>query len=86
MNHSLSRDICFWGGKLVKSVSALFVLYENVDKAIVIILMNSEAREHGIKVPKPANNVGHLFVPGASRIVVSGATIFVTDVESYEKF
>jgi uncharacterized protein YaaQ len=59
---------------------------EKVDAIIGIILINSEAREHGIKESKSGNNIVQLLIPNANKVVASGATIFVSNVERYEKF
>jgi Uncharacterized protein conserved in bacteria len=80
--------LCSSGGFLKAGNTTLLVGIEDdkVNIGIETILMNTEPREHKIKTPKTANSMSHLLVPSAAEVVVSGATIFVTDVERYEKF
>ncbi len=80
--------LCSSGGFLRAGNTTLMIGIEDgkVDTVIGIILKNSEAREHSIKESKYNNSIMQLLIPNANKVVASGATIFVSNVEKYEKF
>lgn len=58
---------------------------ENLDDVIGIIEKNSRSRTQLINYPIPAVGIEGMLVTNPVEVVVGGATIFVTNVERFEK-
>ena len=56
-----------------------------LDNVIDIIKKKSKSRKQVINSSMTPNGMGGMFIPYPVEVVVGGATIFVIDVERYEK-
>lgn len=79
--------LCSTGGFLRSGNTTLLMGVEEdkVDMVIDIIEKKSKSRKQGIKGPVSPNGIGGVFVPNPVEVVLSGATVFVADVERFEK-
>lgn len=79
--------LCSSGGFLRAGNTTLLTGVEEskVDEVIQIIKSKSKSRKQVVNSPVPSNNVGGVFMPYPVEVVVGGATIFVLDVERFEK-
>jgi len=77
--------LCSSGGFLKSGNTTLLtgIEEENVDNVIEIIGSKSKSRKHGVKPIQSSSVEGIL--PNSVEVVVGGATVFVTDVERFEK-
>ena len=75
------------GGFLKKGNVTFFVgtEEEKVEKALSIIQANSKKRI-AKDYATASNEIGDFFNPVAIDVIVGGATVFVLDVEQFEKF
>jgi len=82
-----ATKICSTGGFLRAGNTTLLIGVEEdkVNKVIEIIGKNSESRKQKIKAPSPANVAIGATTSKTIEVVVGGATVFVTDVERFEK-
>lgn len=80
--------LCSSGGFLKAGNTTLVIGTEDdsVDSVIDVILLNSKSREHGIQKVKGSDNIAQVPVPNPNKVIASGATIFVSHVERFEKF
>jgi uncharacterized protein YaaQ len=58
---------------------------DNVDEVIEIIKKKSKSRKQVINSSMTPSGMGGMFIPYPVEVVVGGATIFVIDVEKFEK-
>lgn len=79
--------LCSTGGFLKAGNTTLLVGVEQqkLDDVIEIIKSKSKSRKQIINSSIPPNTIGGMFVPYPVEVVVGGATIFVMDVERFEK-
>lgn len=79
--------LCSSGGFLKSGNTTLLagVEQDKVDKVIEIIKKQSKSRKQVINSSMTPNGMGGMFIPYPVEVVVGGATIFVLDVERYEK-
>ncbi len=79
--------LCSTGGFLRSGNTTLLVGVEKerVDEAIGIIERKSKSRKQVINSSISPNGMGGMFMPYPVEVVVGGATVFVVDVERYEK-
>lgn len=75
------------GGFLKAGNTTLLVgVAENkVEKVCDIIKSKSKSRKQMLNTGSMPNTTGDMFIPYPVEVVVGGATIFVIDVEKYEK-
>jgi len=52
---------------------------------IEIIEMKTKSRIHGIRTPVAVSENGNVYTPASLEVTVGRATIFVTNVERFEK-
>lgn len=79
--------LCSTGGFLKAGNTTLLmgVEEEKVDQVIGIIEKKSKRRKHGVKAPAAGNAVTGMLTPNSVEVELAGATVFVTDVERFEK-
>ncbi|MCX7923787.1 MAG: cyclic-di-AMP receptor [Clostridia bacterium] len=79
--------LCSTGGFLRSGNTTLLVGVEadNVDRVIEIIESKSKSRKQMINSSISPDGLGGMYVPCPVEVTVGGATIFVTDVERFEK-
>lgn len=79
--------LCSTGGFLRSGNTTLLVgvKADKVDQVIDIIKQTSKSRKQTINSPMVPNAMGGVYMTFPVEIVVGGATIFVVDVERYEK-
>lgn len=80
--------LCSTGGFLKAGNTTLLVGVEKdkVDTVIEIVKKHSKSRKQVINSSMTPNTMGNgVFMPYPMEVVVGGATIFVLDVERYEK-
>lgn len=79
--------LCSTGGFLKSGNTTLLigVEKEKVDEVISIIKKISKSRTKTISAPMTPGGIGGVFVPYNMDVVVGGATIFVVNVERFEK-
>lgn len=79
--------LCSSGGFLRAGNTTLLVGVEEdkVDDVIEIIKRKSKSRKQVVNSAMTPNGAGGMFVPYPVEVVVGGATIFVLDVERFEK-
>jgi len=79
--------LCSSGGFLRAGNTTLLVGVDEskVDEVIEIIKKKSKSRKQVINSSVTPNGMGGMFVPYPVEVVVGGATIFVLDVERFEK-
>jgi uncharacterized protein YaaQ len=79
--------LCSTGGFLKAGNTTLFtgVPEDKVDSVIEIIKKKSKSRNQVVNSSITPNGAGGMFVPYPVEVVVGGATIFVLDVERFEK-
>ena len=58
---------------------------EKLEEAMSIIEKKSKSRKQVINSSVTPNGIGGMFMPYPAEVVVGGATIFVVDVERFEK-
>ncbi|MGB4649404.1 MAG: cyclic-di-AMP receptor, partial [Acetivibrionales bacterium] len=58
---------------------------ENLDTVIDVIKKKSKSRKQVINSNMTPNGMGGMFIPYPVEVVVGGATIFVLDVDRFEK-
>ncbi|HHV95323.1 MAG TPA: hypothetical protein GXX37_02430 [Clostridiaceae bacterium] len=79
--------LCSTGGFLKAGNTTLLVgvSEEKVDQVIKIIKQKSKSRKQAINSNMTPNNIGGMFMPYPVEVVVGGATIFVLNVDRFEK-
>lgn len=79
--------LCSTGGFLRAGNTTLLVGVEEdkVDQVISIVEQKSKSRKQVINSSMAPNGLGGVFMPYPVEVVVGGATIFVIDVERFEK-
>ncbi len=79
--------LCSTGGFLKAGNTTLIcgVDEEKVEDVLNIIKKKSKSRKQVINTSMPPNGMGSMFVPYPVEVVVGGATIFVLNVERFEK-
>ncbi|MCX7708858.1 MAG: cyclic-di-AMP receptor [Clostridia bacterium] len=79
--------LCSTGGFLRSGNTTLLVGVEEekVDQVIGIVEKKSKSRKQVINSSMSPNGLGGVFMPYPVEVVVGGATIFVIDVERFEK-
>lgn len=79
--------LCSTGGFLKAGNTTLLVgvTEEKVDTVIKIIKQKSRSRKQAINSNMTPNNMGGMFMPYPVEVVVGGATIFVLNVDKFEK-
>ncbi|NMA33595.1 MAG: hypothetical protein GX940_03455 [Clostridiaceae bacterium] len=79
--------LCSSGGFLKAGNTTLLVGVdeENLDAVIEVIKKKSKSRKQVINSNMTPNGVGGMFIPYPVEVVVGGATIFVLDVDRFEK-
>jgi uncharacterized protein YaaQ len=79
--------LCSTGGFLKSGNTTLLVGIEEEKLATVldIIKRKSKSRKQVINSSMTPNGLGGMFIPYPVEVVVGGATIFVLNVESFEK-
>lgn len=79
--------LCSSGGFLRAGNTTLLVGVpkEKVDEVIEIIESKSKSRKQIINSSMTPNGMGGMFIPYPVEVVVGGATVFVVDVERFEK-
>ena len=79
--------LCSTGGFLKAGNTTLLVGVEeaSLDAVIEIIRKKSKSRKQVINSSMTPNGLGGMFIPYPVEVVVGGATIFVLDVEHFEK-
>ncbi len=79
--------LCSSGGFLKSGNTTLLVGVEadQVDNVISIIESKSKSRKQVINSSISPNGMDGIFMPYPIEVAVGGATIFVTDVERFEK-
>ena len=82
-----ATKLCSSGGFLRAGNTTLLIGVEEdkVSKVIEIIGKNSKSRKQKVKAPPPANTAIGAAGGRMIEVVVGGATVFVTDVERFEK-
>jgi uncharacterized protein YaaQ len=79
--------LCSTGGFLKAGNTTLLVGVdeEHLDAVIEVIKKKSRSRKQVINSNMTPNGVGGMFIPYPVEVVVGGATIFVLDVDRFEK-
>lgn len=79
--------LCSSGGFLKAGNTTLLVGVEEtgLDTVMDIIKRKSKSRKQVINSSMTPNGMGGMFVPYPVEVVVGGATVFVLDVERFEK-
>ena len=79
--------LCSTGGFLRSGNTTLLVGVEEdkVDQVIEIVEKKSKSRKQVINSSMSPNGLGGVFMPYPVEVVVGGATVFVLDVERFEK-
>ncbi|NLL04883.1 MAG: hypothetical protein GX270_03650 [Clostridiaceae bacterium] len=79
--------LCSTGGFLKSGNTTLLVGVDQdkVEQVIDIIKRKSKSRKQIINSPIAPIDVGSMFLNNAVEVVVGGATIFILDVERFEK-
>ncbi len=79
--------LCSTGGFLKAGNTTLLVGVDetNLDDVIDIIKKKSKSRKQVINSSMTPNGMGGMFIPYPVEVVVGGATVFVLDVERFEK-
>lgn len=79
--------LCSTGGFLKAGNTTLLVGVEEVklETVMEIIKKQSKSRKQVINSSMTPNGMGGMFIPYPVEVVVGGATIFVIDVERFEK-
>lgn len=79
--------LCSTGGFLKAGNTTLLVGIEEerLEQVIDIIKKKSRSRKQVINSSMTPNGMGGMFIPYPVEVVVGGATIFVIDVERFEK-
>jgi uncharacterized protein YaaQ len=79
--------LCSSGGFLKAGNTTLLVGVEEsgIDSVIEIIKAKSKSRKQVINSSMTPGSLGGIFMPYPVEVVVGGATIFVIDVERFEK-
>ena len=79
--------LCSTGGFLKSGNTTLLVGVEesSLDSVLDIIKKKSKSRKQVINSSMTPNGMGGMFIPYPVEVVVGGATIFVLDVERFEK-
>ena len=79
--------LCSTGGFLKAGNTTLLVGIEEekLETVIDIIKKKSKSRKQVINSSMTPNGMGGMFIPYPVEVVVGGATIFVIDVERFEK-
>lgn len=79
--------LCSSGGFLRSGNTTLLVGVEEsrLDEVIKIIEKKSKSRKQVLNSSMSPNGMGGMFMPYPVEIVVGGATIFILDVERFEK-
>lgn len=79
--------LCSTGGFLKAGNTTLLVGVDetSLDNVIDIIKKKSKSRKQVINSGMTPNGMGGMFIPYPVEVVVGGATVFVIDVERFEK-
>jgi len=79
--------LCSTGGFLKAGNTTLLVGVdeEHLDEVIEVIKKKSRSRKQVINSNMTPNGVGGMFIPYPVEVVVGGATIFVLNVDRFEK-
>ncbi|HEY8350019.1 MAG TPA: cyclic-di-AMP receptor [Clostridiales bacterium] len=79
--------LCSTGGFLKAGNTTLLVGVdeEHLDNVIEVIKKKSKSRKQVINSNMTPNGVGGMFIPYPVEVVVGGATIFVLNVDRFEK-
>jgi len=79
--------LCSTGGFLKAGNTTLLVGVDeaNLEDVIDIIKKKSKSRKQVINSGMTPNGMGGMFIPYPVEVVVGGATVFVLDVERFEK-
>ncbi len=79
--------LCSSGGFLRAGNTTLLVgvTEEKLDAVIEIIKQKSKSRKQAINSTMTPNNMGGMFMPYPVEVIVGGATIFVLNVDKFEK-
>jgi uncharacterized protein YaaQ len=79
--------LCSSGGFLRAGNTTLIIGVdkEKVDEVIKIVEDKSKSRKQAVNSSMPINGMGGMYMPYPVEVTVGGATIFVLDVERYEK-
>lgn len=85
-NFSVTK-LCSTGGFLRSGNTTLLVGVEEekLDEVIEIIKNHSKSRKQLVNSTIAPNGMGAVFIPYPVEISIGGATIFVTNVERFEK-
>jgi uncharacterized protein YaaQ len=79
--------LCSSGGFLKAGNTTLLVGVEEngIDSVIEVIKAKSKSRKQVVSSPMTPGGLGGMFMPYPVEVVIGGATIFVIDVERFEK-
>lgn len=79
--------LCSTGGFLKAGNTTLLVGVEeaNLETVMDVIKRKSKSRKQVINSSMTPNGMGGMFIPYPVEVVVGGATVFVLDVERFEK-
>lgn len=79
--------LCSSGGFLRAGNTTLLVgvTEEKLDTVIGIIKQKSKSRKQAINSTMTPNNLGGMFMPYPVEVIVGGATVFVLNVDRFEK-
>ena len=79
--------LCSTGGFLKAGNTTLLVGVdeEKVDEVLSIIEKKSKSRKQVVNSSVPSSGMGGMFMSYPVEVVVGGATIFILDVERFEK-
>ena len=79
--------LCSSGGFLRSGNTTLLVGIEaeDVDTVLEIVKKRSKSRKQVISSSMTPNGMGGMFIPYPVEVTVGGATIFIIDVERFEK-
>lgn len=79
--------LCSSGGFLRAGNTTLLigVEEEKVETVFQIIARKSKSRKQMVSTSIPSNGMGGMCFPQAVEVVVGGATVFIIDVERFEK-
>jgi len=79
--------LCSTGGFLKAGNTTLLVGVdeEHLDNVIEVIKKKSKSRKQVVNSNMTPNGVGGMFIPYPVEVVVGGATIFVLNVDRFEK-
>jgi uncharacterized protein YaaQ len=76
------------GGFLRQGNATVFIgtMAENVPKVLDLIRENCHTRRQLVNPLPPVMEPGEMYVPAPVEVQVGGATVFVLDIEQFERF